>query len=116
VKTAQRVGAPDAEEYRAEFVEALGSPSSRPSSQVTIVLGYNKCERRLDVSICKYYSRKTQQIMSHTLTANRNPRRPIEHQVEKCSNPESSDKPGTITANVTCQGRVENCVIPENLR
>ena len=68
------------------------------------------------MAICEYYSRVKRQTVSRTLSGNRNPHRPIEHQIEKCSHPESQHKPGTITTNVTCQGIIENCVIPENLR
>lgn len=65
---------------------------------------------------CKYYFYERQQVASKTLSGNRNPRRPKEHEIEKCSHPESQHKPGTITANVTCKGIIENCVIPEALR
>jgi len=65
---------------------------------------------------CQFYDCKTTKSISQVITGNRNPSKPIYREYKKCSHPESQHKPGTITTNVTCQGMIEKCVIPEHLR
>ena len=67
------------------------------------------------MAICQYYSQKIQRDVSRTISGGSNSRRTIEHEIEKCSHPESQNKPGTMTANVSCQGMIENCIIPEDM-
>lgn len=38
------------------------------------------------------------------------------HDVKKCTHPESSHKPNTLTENVMCEGDQSKCVIPPEKR
>ncbi len=68
------------------------------------------------MSVCKFYSYKQIKSESKVMPTNRNPRKQIIREYKKCSHPESKHKTGAITQNVTCEGNIEHCIIPMNLR
>lgn len=66
--------------------------------------------------ICPYYTSKTTRTVSKVQTGNRNPRKPIIREINKCTHPESLHKVGTITKNVPCGGAIASCIIPSKLK
>ena len=64
------------------------------------------------MSICPYYTSEHVATTSKVLTSNRTSNKPVYHDSHRCSHPESKNKPGTITQNVSCEGNIEHCTIP----
>ena len=65
---------------------------------------------------CAYFIEETKVIKSATITGTRMPARPDIVTIRKCTHAESMYAPGTITADVPCNGDRDQCVIPENIR
>lgn len=76
-------------------------------AQLSFVSEINNKESKM--SNCQFYITKKVRSASKVISGNRNPIKPIYHEVNKCLHPDSMNKTGTITQNVTCEGNTARC-------
>ena len=66
---------------------------------------------------CKWYKSETSIMGSKTLSAGRNPKKPIVNKKWRCNHIKSLYPLGAIDGrNVPCEGDIEKCVIPDHLQ
>ena len=65
------------------------------------------------MSECQHYKCRPSQVHSKIIQNDRNPRKPITHEICECFHPDSPKLPGTLTSQVHCGGdpKNENCIM-----